>query len=176
MYISDITPRKYGLQDAVKEANTLIANKLIKNADTTHLYDIRHLKRNKNSRQALSGVQLLRMNIFQTLFQKTIEARLLETSLTKYKNSYLYPSYQRKYSTPGPYKNRRRTNRFNTSVGQKYSSHNSKLHQGSQISKQRSRKQSNDYWKDRGEMNIWLVKRYRQQLLSEVIYNFSLFD
>ena len=156
MYISDITPRKYGLQDAVKEANTLIANKLIKNADTTHLYDIRHLKRNKNSRQALSGVQLLRMNIFQTLFQKTIEARLLETSLNKYKNSYLYPSYQRKYSTPGPYKNRR-TNRFNTPVGQKYSNCNSKSHQGSQIS--RSTKQSNDYWKDSGEMNIWLVKR-----------------
>ena len=57
VYILDITPRKDGLQDAVKEANTLIANKLNKNADlirvdnsninTTHLYNIRHLKRNK---------------------------------------------------------------------------------------------------------------------------------
>ena len=66
VYVSDITPRKDGLQDAVKEANTLIANKLIKNAElirvdnrninTNHLYDIRHLKRNKNSRKSLSGV------------------------------------------------------------------------------------------------------------------------
>ena len=96
------------------------------------------------------------MNIFQTLFLKTIEAGLLETFLNKYKNSYLYPSYQRKYSTPGPYKNMR-SNRFNTPVGQKYSNHNSKPHQGSQIS--RSTKQSNDYWKNSGEMNIWLVKR-----------------
>ena len=29
VYISDITPRKDGLQDAVKEAHTLLANKLI---------------------------------------------------------------------------------------------------------------------------------------------------
>ena len=166
VYISDITPRKDGLQDAVKEANTLIVNKLIKNAElirvdnrninTNHLYDIRHLKRNKNSRKSLSGVQLLSINIFQTLFQKTIQAGLLETSLNKYKNSYLCPSYQRKYSTPGPHENWK-TNRFNTTVGQKCSNYNSKPHQGSQIS--RSTKQSNDYWKDKGKMNIRLVKR-----------------
>ena len=29
VYISDITPRKDGLQDAVKEAHTLLVNKLI---------------------------------------------------------------------------------------------------------------------------------------------------
>ena len=163
VYISDITPRKDSLQDAVEEANTLIVNKIIKNAElirvdnsninTNHLYDIRHLKRNKDPRQSFSGLQLLSMNIFQTLFQKTIQAGLLETSPSKYKKSYLSPSYQRKYSTPGPHK-KRRANRFNTPVGQKYSNYNSK---GSQIF--RSTKQSNDYWKDSGEMNIWLVKR-----------------
>ena len=96
------------------------------------------------------------MNIFQTLFQKTIEAGLLETSLNIYKNSYSYPSHQRKYSTSGPYKNRR-ANRFNTPVGQKYSNYNTKPHQRSQIF--RSTKHSDDYWKDSGEKNIWLVKR-----------------
>ena len=55
VYISDITLRKDGLQDAVKETNTLIVNKLINNAElirvdnsninTNHLYNIRHLKR-----------------------------------------------------------------------------------------------------------------------------------
>ena len=140
VYISDTTLRKDGLQDAVKEANTLIVNKLIKNAElirvdnsninTNHLYNIRHLKRVKDSRQSLYGVQPLNMNIFQTLFQKTMEAGLLETSLNKYKNSYLCSSYQRKYSTPGPYNNRR-TNRLNTSAGQKYSNYNRKRHQGS---------------------------------------------
>ena len=74
VYISDITARKDDLQDAVKEVNILIANKLIKNPELirvdsininrTHLYDIRPLKRNKNSRQSLSGVQLLSMNIY----------------------------------------------------------------------------------------------------------------
>ena len=33
VYISDITPRKDGIRDAVKEANTLIVNKTIKNAE-----------------------------------------------------------------------------------------------------------------------------------------------
>ena len=140
VYISDLTLRKDDLQDAVKEVNTLIVNKLINNAElirvdnsninTNHLYDIRHLKRIKDSRQSLSGVQPLNMNIFQTLFQKTMEAGLLETSLHKYKNSYLCSSYQRKYSMPGPYKNRR-TNSFNTPVGQKSSNYNIKPHQGS---------------------------------------------
>ena len=55
-----------------------------------------------------------------------------------------------------PYKNRR-AKRFNAPVGHKYSNYNSKPHQGSQIS--RSTKQGNDYWKDSGEMNVWLVKR-----------------
>ena len=60
VYISDLTLRKDGLQDAVKEVNTLIVNKLINNAElirvdnsninTNHLYDIRHLKRIKDSR------------------------------------------------------------------------------------------------------------------------------
>ena len=117
--------------------------------------NIRHLKRNKDSRQSLLGVQLLSMNIFQTLFWKTTEAGLLETSLNKYKNSYLGPSYQRKYSMPGPYN--RRPNKFNTPVGQKYSNYYSKPHQVSHIS--RSTKQSDDYWKDSGEIKIWLVKR-----------------
>ena len=66
--------------------------------------------------------------------RKNIEAGLLQTSLNKYKKTHLCPSYQRKYSTPGPYKNRR-TNRSNTPVGQKYSNYNSKQHQGSQISR-----------------------------------------
>ena len=48
-------------------------------------------------------------------------------------------------------------NRFNTPAEQKYRNYNSKPHQGSQIS--RSTKPSNDYWKDIGKMNIWLVKR-----------------
>ena len=43
----------------------------------TQITDVRQLKRNKDSRQSLSGVQLLSMNVFQTLFQKTIQAGLL---------------------------------------------------------------------------------------------------
>ena len=75
VYILDITPRKDALQDAVKETNTLIANKPIKNVElirvdnsninTNHLFNIKHLKRNKYSMQSLSGVPLFSMNIFQ---------------------------------------------------------------------------------------------------------------
>ena len=64
----------------MNEANTLIANKPIKNVElirvddsninTNNLFNIRHLKRNKDSRQSLSGVPLLSMNIFQILFGK----------------------------------------------------------------------------------------------------------
>ena len=43
----------------------------------TQITDVRQLKRNKDSRQSLSGVQLLSMNVLQTLFQKTIQAGLL---------------------------------------------------------------------------------------------------
>ena len=50
------------------------------NIKSQHLHDDRHLKRNRNQGEAMSGVQLFCKNICETMTQKTIEMELIKKS------------------------------------------------------------------------------------------------
>ena len=85
VFSSDITPRKDQCHQDVEiinhNLNSLLANSHIKrvkhsNIMSQHLHDGRHLKRNRNQGEAVSGVQLFCKNIYETMTQKTIEIEL----------------------------------------------------------------------------------------------------
>ena len=50
------------------------------NIKPQHLHDDRHLMRNRNQGEAMSGVQLFCKNIYETMTQKTIEMELIKKS------------------------------------------------------------------------------------------------
>ena len=89
VFLSDITSRKDQYHQDVEMINhnltSLLRNSNIirvkhSNIKSQHLHDDRHLKRNRNQSEAMSGVQLFCKNIYETMTQKTIEMELIKKS------------------------------------------------------------------------------------------------
>ena len=89
VFLSDITSRKDQYHQDVEminhDLNGLLRNSNIKrvkhsNIKSQHLHDDRHLKRNRNQGEAMSGVQLFCKSIYKTMTQKTIEMELIKKS------------------------------------------------------------------------------------------------
>ena len=89
VFLSDITSRKDQYHQDVEminhDLNGLLRNINIKrvkhsNIKSQHLHDDRHLKRNRNQGEAMSGVQLFCKSIYKTMTQKTIEMELIKKS------------------------------------------------------------------------------------------------
>ena len=95
VYISDITPRNDQLAGQVDTVNQILDQRVSKsriirvkhrNLQTHHLYDDRHLRRNKTHGEVLSGVQIFAKNIYQALLGKVPDANKLEKILRYTKN------------------------------------------------------------------------------------------
>ena len=89
VFLSGITPRKDQYHQDVEIINhnlsSLLGNSNIKrvkhsNIKPRHLHDDRHLRRNRNQGEVMSGVQLFCKNIYKTMAQKTIEMELIKKS------------------------------------------------------------------------------------------------
>ena len=89
VFLSGITPRKDQYHQDVEKINhnlsSLLGNSNIKrvkhsNIEPRHLHDDRHLRRNRNQGEVMSGVQLFCKNIYKTMAQKTIEMELIKKS------------------------------------------------------------------------------------------------
>ena len=65
------------------------------NIKIEHLYDDRHMKRNRNEGELLSGVQLLIKNIYETVCEKIIEKTKLQKALRYTNRGNRYPSPRR---------------------------------------------------------------------------------
>ena len=90
VFLSGITPRKDQYHQDVEKINhnlsSLLGNSNIKrvkhsNIKPRHLHDDRHLRRNRNQGEVMSGVQLFCKNIYKTMAQKTIEMELIKNGI-----------------------------------------------------------------------------------------------